>query len=83
MTVSFSAGRMITLLMVTLGLTACTNYDPVPVEDCKKVVKHAMKVLKNFDPKRSDLMKNCKGATDAQRGCVMASKKAGKLAQCM
>lgn len=83
MTAPFSTSRMIALLMVTFSLSACTSYDPVPVEDCKKVVKHAMKVLKNFDPKRSDLMKSCKGATDSQRGCVMASKKAGKLAQCM
>lgn len=80
---AISTGRVIALSIAILIVPACTKHDPVPVSDCGKVVKHAMKVLKNFDPKRSDLMKNCKQATDTQRGCVMASKKAGKLAQCM
>ena len=70
-------------IILFLMLSACTNYDPVPVGKCSEVVKHAKKVLGSMSPDHKSLMADCKAATDSERGCVMAATKKGKLAQCM
>ena len=64
-------------------LSACSNYEPVAASECGAVVKHAQKVLGSLAPSRSEMMANCKNASDKERGCVMASDKKGALAQCM
>jgi len=64
-------------------IQSCSSYDPVSVKDCKKVVMHAQKILGDFAPKRSEMMADCKKATDSERGCVMAATKKGQVAQCM
>ncbi|PKF51090.1 hypothetical protein [Enterovibrio nigricans] len=73
-----------TLLAVTvLTLSACTDYDPIPVSQCNKVVSHAQKVLGALAPSANELMSQCKSASDSERGCVIASSKKGQLAQCL
>lgn len=83
MKAQLSIGRIMTLLIAPLVITACTDYDPVPASDCSNVVQHAQEVLGNFAPSYNDLMTDCKSASDSERGCVMAATKKGQLAQCM
>ena len=64
-------------------LPACTDYEPIPVSECEMVVAHAQKVLGNFAPSYADMLKDCKAATDSERGCVIAATKKGQVAQCM
>jgi len=75
--------RVIGLIVALLVLQACSNYDPVPAGDCGKVVEHARQVLGDFAPSYADMMKDCKAASDSERGCVMAATKKGQVAQCM
>lgn len=74
--------RATTTLMAALLLVGCNNYDPVAASECDKVVSHTLKVLGNFAPSYGDAMKDCKAATDSERGCAMAATKKGKIAQC-
>ncbi|MCJ8319070.1 MAG: hypothetical protein MJK12_05525 [Colwellia sp.] len=75
--------RGITGLFVSvLVMQGCSNYEPVPVSECNKVVAHAAKVLGNFAPSHSEMMADCKKSTDNDRGCIMASTKKGQIAQC-
>ncbi len=71
------------IIGVSVILSACSSYDPVPVSDCGKVVKHAKKVLKEFAPSHAEMTKDCKAATDTERGCIMAATKKGQILQCM
>ena len=78
--------KRISITAIVLGLafmSACSNYDPVAASECGAVVRHAQKVLGSLAPSRSDMMADCKKASDNERGCVMASDKKGALAQCM
>ena len=68
---------------ILLCVTGCTQYEPVAASKCDQVVKHARKVLGDLAPSSQELMANCKQASDAERGCVMAATKKGQLAQCM
>lgn len=70
-------------VLSTLLISGCSSYDPVPVEKCPEVVRHAQKVLGSMAPAYNQMMSDCKGASDSERGCVMAATKTGKLAQCM
>ena len=70
------------LFTMQLLLQGCNSYEPVAVSECGKVVAHASKVLGNFAPSHSDLMKECKKASDSERGCIMAATKKGQIAQC-
>lgn len=76
--------RMSVLILVTsfLALTGC-GAPPVAVSECANVVKHIKGVLKEKAPSTSELNKQCKEATDDQRGCAMAADKPMKLLQCM
>ena len=76
-------GRVITIATAVLFLPSCTDYEPVAASDCDKVVQHAQQVLGNFAPSYADGMKDCKAASDSERGCVLAATKKGQLAQCM
>ena len=80
---SLSFVRLAVVLVFAFIIQACNSYDPVPKSKCGKVVKHAQKVLGKFAPKYSDMMKDCKAASDSERGCIMAATKAGQVAQCM
>jgi hypothetical protein len=71
------------LFFGVLLMQACSNYEPVSVSECNKVVAHATKVLGSFAPSQSEMMVDCKKATDNERGCIMASTKKGQIAQCM
>lgn len=63
-------------------LTAC-GAPPVPVSECGAVVKHIKSVLKDKAPSRSEMTKQCKEATDEQRGCALAADKPMKILSCM
>ncbi|PCI42803.1 MAG: hypothetical protein COB51_12435 [Moraxellaceae bacterium] len=76
--------RFVFALLVSISfLQGCSSYDPVAVSECGKVVKHAQKILGSMAPKRSDMMADCKQASDSDRGCIMAASKKGQVAQCM
>ncbi|PCJ46745.1 MAG: hypothetical protein COA99_02090 [Moraxellaceae bacterium] len=70
------------LFVCVMSLQACSRYDPVPASDCNKVVSHAQKVLGSMAPSRSEMMTDCKKASDNDRGCIMAATKKGQIAQC-
>ncbi len=78
------AKRMPVLILFAslLALPGC-GAPPVAVSECAKVVKHIKGVLKEKAPSTSELTKQCKEATDDQRGCAMAADKPMKLLQCM
>lgn len=78
-----STRLMFALLVSVLFVQGCSSYDPVAVSECPKVVKHAQKILGSMAPKRSEMMANCKAASDSDRGCIMAATKKGQVAQCM
>ncbi len=63
-------------------LTACSKVEPVPVSECKTVVSHVKKVLKERAPSNSEMLKQCEAASDEARGCVMAADKPMKILQC-
>ncbi|WP_100914907.1 hypothetical protein [Pseudoalteromonas spongiae] len=63
-------------------LTGCSKADPVPVSECKAVVSHAKRVLGDKAPSSSQMLKQCKAASDEARGCVMAADKPMKLLDC-
>ena len=70
------------LFMGVLLMQGCSNYEPVSVSECSKVVAHATQVLGNFASSYSEMMADCKKATDNERGCIMAATKKGQIAQC-
>ncbi len=80
----FLKGRhhLFTLLLSSIGLVACSKAPPVPASECKQVVAHAKKVLKENAPSSSKMMKQCKAASDDARGCVMAADKPVKMMKC-
>ena len=63
-------------------LTGCSKADPVSVSECKSVVAHAKRVLGDKAPSSSEMLKQCKAATDEARGCVLAADKPMKLLDC-
>ncbi len=69
-------------LMIFSVLTGC-GAPPVPVSECDNVVKHIKSILKDKAPPSSEMSKQCKAATDDQRGCVMAADKPMKVLNCM
>jgi len=71
------------LIFSVLLLTACPSYEPVAVDKCPQVVKHAKQVLGSMAPDAATMMKDCKAATDSERGCVLAATKKGTIARCM
>ena len=77
--------KMTAILIVIIGsmtLVAC-GPPPVAVSECSKVVKHVKSVLKDKSPSTSELTKQCKEASDKERGCAMAADKPMKILQCM
>jgi len=74
--------RIAGLFVGVLLMQGCSNYEPVSVSECNKVVAHATKILASFAPSQSEMMADCKKATDNERGCIMASTKKGQIAQC-
>lgn len=71
------------IFIAVLLLQGCDNYEPVAASNCSNVVQHAQKILGDFAPSRANMMKDCKEASDNERGCVMAATKKGQVAQCM
>lgn len=63
-------------------LTACSKVNPVPISECKKVVSHVKKVLAKQAPSRSEMLKQCKAASDEARGCVLVADKPMKILKC-
>lgn len=66
-----------------LLLHGCSSYEPVPVSECTDVIKHAKKILGNMAPKHSEMMADCKKATDIGRGCIMAAETKVQISQCL
>jgi hypothetical protein len=79
----YATGIVTGSLLVSGLLLGCSDYDPVPKSQCSSVVQHAQKVLGAMSPEYSQMMADCKGASDKERGCVMAATKKGQVAQCM
>lgn len=75
----FAAAASITFSLVLSGCGA----PPVPVSECDNVVKHIKSVLKDKAPSMSEMRKQCKAATDEERGCAMAADKPMKILNCM
>ncbi|PCJ15628.1 MAG: hypothetical protein COB04_12930 [Gammaproteobacteria bacterium] len=78
-----SMGVIIALFVTFSFLQGCSSHDPVAVSECPKVVKHAQKILGAMAPKRSQMVDDCKKASDSDRGCIMAATTKGQVAQCM
>jgi len=77
--------KRVSTLMTSVALVSLSGCGapPVPVSECGNVVKHIRQVLKDKAPSSSEMNKQCKAATDEQRGCVVAADKPMKLLQCM
>ncbi|WP_199609923.1 hypothetical protein [Flocculibacter collagenilyticus] len=71
------------ILAFSVSLSGCSTAEPVAKERCDEVVKHSKKILGDNAPSNSELLKQCKAATDEQRGCAMAADKPMKLLKCM
>ena len=70
---------MTVLFLAALG--ACST--KIPASRCEEVVKHAESVLGDKAKKRTEMMAECKAATDAQRGCVLEAKNGITLLGCL
>ncbi|WDE00666.1 hypothetical protein [Thalassomonas actiniarum] len=70
------------LLLCPALLPGCSKHEPVPASQCDRVVAHAKKVLGSKAPSTAEMNKQCKGATDDARGCVLAADKPMKLLKC-
>ena len=70
------------LLIPLLVLYGCSKPDPVAESECNKVVSHVKSILKDRAPSQSEMLKQCKTASDEARGCVMAANKPMKILQC-
>jgi uncharacterized protein YcfL len=69
-------------LLLLVVLAGCSKAEPVPVSECKSVVAHAKRILGDKAPSSSEMLKQCKAATDEARGCVLAADKPMKLLDC-
>ena len=68
---AFNSAKCLTITaLLMLTLTACSKYEPVSVDQCSKVVSKARKVMGSSADSKSDMMKQCKAATDQERGWV-------------
>ena len=65
-----------------LLLLACSKVEPIPVSECKTVVSHVKKTLKDLAPSNSKMLAQCEAASDEARGCVMAANKPMKILKC-
>ena len=63
-------------------MQGCSSYEPVTVDECESVVKHASQVLGKLSPPNNDLLKSCKAATDDKRGCIMTADNVKAMNQC-
>lgn len=64
-------------------LSGCgKSYDPVALSRCGEVVSHARKLLGTRADSYSESMKQCKGASDGERGCAMVADSAADLMRC-
>lgn len=61
---------------------ACESHQPVPVDDCRKVVSHAKKLLGDQADPVSKLVAQCQAASDQDRGCVMVADSAADILRC-
>jgi len=77
-----SIKHITSLFIGVLLIQGCNNYDPVSASECNKVVAHATKVLGDFASSYTEMITDCKKATDSERGCIMAATKKGQIAQC-
>lgn len=82
MTKKKSASLITGLFLSVTLIQGCSSYDPVPVEQCGKVVKNVKKVLGKMAPSRAEMMENCETATDKQRGCALAATTTGDISRC-
>ncbi len=62
--------------------SGCSNYDPVAVNECPKVVSHSAALLGKLAPSQTQMMEECKAADDKERGCAMAATKSSELIKC-
>ena len=63
-------------------MKGCSSYEPVAVDQCEHVVKHATEVLGKLSPSNNDLLKSCKAATDDKRGCIMTAENLKEITKC-
>ncbi len=84
-TLSSKKTKLPTLLLLvipTFFLISCSKPAPVSIKECDKVVSHVKSILKDRAPSNSEMLKQCKAASDDARGCVMAANKPMKILQC-
>ena len=66
------------------SLSGCSeNYEPIPVGQCGKVVKHSMSILKKLAKPQAEMINECRKFTDEQRGCAMNASIVADLAKCV
>ena len=84
MTIKKLSNLVITIPFVAiLGLSGCSeNYQPIPVEQCGKVVKHSTSILKKLAKPQAEMIQECRKFTDEQRGCAMQASIVADLANC-
>ena len=82
MTIKKSAELIFWLFLSTAFLQGCNSYDPVPASQCGKVVRNVAKVLGKMAPSSTEMMADCKKASDEKRGCALAARNTGDLSQC-
>lgn len=70
------------LVLTSLTVLSCKSYDPVPASQCKTVVTQARKILGKAAESYSKMLKNCKAATDQERGCATAATSPAALLRC-
>ena len=69
-------------LLSSAVLAGCSNYEPVAVSECPKLVKHSQGILKKLSKPTPEMMAECKKMTDEQRGCIKVAGIVHDLAQC-
>lgn len=74
--------HMLLGMIVLNVLISCSKVTPVAVTECDRVVSHVKKILAQRAPSNSEMLKQCKAASDEARGCVLAADKPMKILKC-
>ena len=58
------------------------TYEPVAASKCEAVVDHSIEILHKLAKPRPELLRDCRKASDQQRGCIMEASIVADLAKC-
>ncbi len=74
---------LLTSIFAVINLSGCSeSFQPVPVSQCGKVVKHTTSILKKLAKPQAEMIQECRKFTDEQRGCAMQASIVHDLAKC-